>query len=270
MAGFLVDLPTFWAFAVVWVGAFATFMAYSLVRRRYVLRSDRRAIGRFFESGAAKPVLAMYHLEGERAATQAGILLLSPGHPSAGRRRTVRDTRPESDPLLAALRTAVHDAGGSGSVEEVMASPRFPAFSAQLRQAARRNLPARRTRDVPGQREAWAAVFGLFAVLVHGMGFYIRQPDANGLWFVIALAVHVPAAVWLAVADERTGQAQWPEFEALCERCVARARVRVRRPERAAGTDRARTSGWASDGGVGASSSCGGGGGCGGGCGGGI
>ncbi|MEV8395052.1 MULTISPECIES: hypothetical protein [unclassified Streptomyces] len=264
MAGFLADLPTFWAFAVVWVGAFTTFMAYSLVRLRYVLRRDRQAIGRFFESGAAKPVLAMYHLEGESAAIQAGILLLSPGHrPSRGRRRAARETRPESHPLLAALQTAVHDAGGSGSVEEVMASPRFPAFSGQLRQAARRNLPVRRKRDVPGQREAWAAVFGLFAVLVHGIGFHVRQPDANGLWFVIALAVHVPAAVWLAVADERTGQAQWPEFEALCERCVARARVRVRRPERAAGTDRTRTSGWANDGGVGASSSCGG-------CGGGI
>ncbi|MFE4912800.1 hypothetical protein ACFRCX_14850 [Streptomyces sp. NPDC056652] len=265
MAGFLTDLPTFWAFAVVWAGAFTTFMAYSLVRLRYVLRRDRQAIGRFVETGAAKPVLAMYHLEGERAATQAGILLLSPGHrPSGGRRRKARDTRPESDPLLAALHTAVHDTGGSGSVEEVMASPRFPAFSARLRQAARRDLPARRKRGVPGEREAWAAVSGLFAVLVHGIGFYIRQQDANGLWFVIALAVHVPAAVWLVIADDRTRQDQWPEFEALCERCVVRARVRVRRPERAADSDRTRTSGWANDGGVGASSSCGGG------CGGGI
>ncbi|MEV6425744.1 hypothetical protein [Streptomyces sp. NPDC051662] len=265
MTGFLTDLPTFWAFAVVWVGAFATFMAYSLVRLRYVLRRDRQVIGRFFETGAAKPVLAMYHLEGERAATQAGILLLSPRRrPSRGRHRTVRETRPESHPLLTTLQTAVHDAAGSGSVEEVMASPRFPAFSAQLRQAARRDLPARRTRNVPGEREAWAAVFGLFAVLVHGIGFYVRQPDANGLWFVIALAVHVPAAVWLAIADARMGQDQWPEFEALCERCVTGAQVRVRRPKRATGTDPARTSGWANDGGVGASSSCGGGG-CGGG-----
>ncbi|MEV4974613.1 hypothetical protein [Streptomyces scopuliridis] len=266
MTGFLRDLPTFWAFAVVWAGAFTTFMAYSLVRRRYVLRRDRQAIGRFFETGAAKPVLAMYHLEGERAAIQAGILLLSRRHRSSrGRRRTVRDTRPESDPLLAALQTAVHDAGGSGSVEEVMASPRFPAFSAQLRQAARRDLPARRTRDVPGAMAAWAAVFGLSAVLVYGIGFYIRQPDADGLWFVIALAVHVPAAVWLAIADVRVGQDQWPEFEALCERCVSQVQVRVHRPKRAAGTDPARTSGWANDGGVGAASSCGGGG-----CGGGI
>ncbi|MFD6341259.1 hypothetical protein [Streptomyces sp. NPDC060131] len=265
MAGFLGDLPTFWAFAVVWAGAFAAFMAYSLVRLRYVLRRDRQAIGRFFETGAATPVLAMYHLEGEHAATQAGILLLSPGHrPSGGRRRKVRDTRPESDPLLAALQTAVQDAGGSGSAEEVRASPRFPAFSTQLRQAARRDLPARRTRDVPGEREAWAAVFGLFAVLVYGIGFYVRQPDANGLWFVIALAVHVPAAIWIAIADERTGQDQWPEFEALCERCVTRAQVRVPRAKRAAGTDRAPATGWANDGGVGASSSCGGG------CGGGV
>ncbi|MFE4540946.1 hypothetical protein ACFRKB_38875 [Streptomyces scopuliridis] len=266
MTGFLAGLPTFWAFALVWAGAFTTFMAYSLVRLRYVLRRDRQAIGRFVETGAAKPVLAMYHLEGERAATQAGILLLSPGHrPSRGRRGKARDTRPESHPLLAALHTAVHDAGGNGSVEEVMASPRFPAFSTQLRQAARRDLPTRRTRDMPGAREAWAAVFGLFGVLVYGIGFYIRQPDANGLWFVIALAVHAPVAVWLAVADERAGEAQWPEFEALCERCVTRAQVRVLRPKRAAGTDPARTSGWANDGGVGASSSCGGGG-----CGGGI
>ncbi|MFD5752222.1 hypothetical protein [Streptomyces sp. NPDC127033] len=264
MTGFLVDLPAFWAFAVVWASAFASFMAYSLVRLRCVLRRDRQAIGRFFDTGAARPVLAMYHLEGERAAAQAGILLLSPGHRSSrGRRRRVREARPESHPLLAELRTAVRDAGGNGSVEEVMASPRFPAFSVQLRRTARRNLPTRRTCGVRGEREAWAVVFGLFAVVAYGIGFYVRQPGADGRWFVIALAVHVPAAVWLVIADSRTRQKQWPEFEALCERCVVRAQVRVQGPERAAGTDPSRTSGWANDGGVGASSSCGGG--CGGG-----
>ncbi|MFC8077829.1 hypothetical protein ACFUN8_20090 [Streptomyces sp. NPDC057307] len=264
--GFLTDLPTFWAFAVVWAGAFTTFVAYSLVRLRYVLRRDRQAIERFFETGAAKPVLAMYRLEGERAATQAGILLLSARpRSSRGRSRAVRESRPESHPLLAALRRAVHDAGGSGSVEEVRASGRFPAFSTQLRRTARRNLPARRTRDMPGEREGRAAVFGLFAVLLYGIGFYSRQPDAGGFWFVIALAVHVPVAGWLAIANGRAGEDQWPEFDALCERCVARTRVRAPRPKRVAVTEPARTSGWANDGGVGASSSCGGGG-----CGGGI
>ncbi|MFF8557188.1 hypothetical protein ACF058_30775 [Streptomyces sp. NPDC015501] len=39
----------------------------------------------------------------------------------------------------------------------------------------------RRTRDVPGARGAWAAVWGLFAVLILGIGFYTRQPDSDGL-----------------------------------------------------------------------------------------
>lgn len=264
MPGFLTDLPTFWAFAAVWVGAFTTFMAFSLVRLRYVLRRDRQAIGRFFETGGAKPVLAMYHLEGERAATQAGMLLLSAGPRSFhGRRRAIAEAGPETHHLLGSLQTAIDDAGGSGSLEEVRASSRFPAFRSQLRRTARRNLPVRRTRDVPGAREGWAAVCGLFAVLVLGVGFYARQPGAEGLWFMIALAVHVPVAIWLGVADGRRGPEQWPEFGALCERCVAEAGVRVLEPERVAGTGSAATSRWAHDGGVGASSSCGGG--CGGG-----
>ncbi|GLF95104.1 hypothetical protein [Streptomyces yaizuensis] len=268
LTGSLTELPAFWAFAVVWTGAFTAFMAYSLVRLRFLLRRDRRTIARFFEAGAARPVLAMYHLEGERAAAQAGILLLSPGHrPTRGRPGTERTAQPASHPLLAALHTAVQDAGGNGSIEEVRASPRYPAFSARLRQAARRDLPGRRTRDAPGVREARAAVAGLFAVLGYGIGFHVRQPDAGGFWFLIALAVHVPAAVWLAIADTRAGgRDQWPEFEALCERCVAEARVRVQEPGRAARTDTAPAGGRA-DGGVGASGSCGGG--CGG-CGGGI
>ncbi|MCI3223717.1 hypothetical protein GXP76_16295, partial [Streptomyces sp. NP-1717] len=236
MPGFLTDLPTFWAFAAVWAGAFTIFMAFSLVRLRHVLRRDRQAIGRFFETGVAKPVLAMYHLEGERAATQAGMLLLSAGPSSHGRRRAARKTRPETHPLLASLQTAVDQAGGSGSLEEVRASPRFPGFRSELRRTARRALPVRRTRDVPGKREGWAAVWGLFAVLVLGIGFYARLPDASGLWFVIALAVHVPVAVWLVMADARRGPDQWPEFDALCERCVAEAGVRVAEPGRIAGT----------------------------------
>ncbi|MFD3918505.1 hypothetical protein [Streptomyces sp. NPDC058595] len=104
---------------------------------------------------------------------------------------------------------------------------------------------------------------GVFAVLVLGIGFYARLPDAGGLWFMIALAVHVPVAVWLVMADARRGPDQWPEFDALCERCVAEAGVRVPEPGRIAGTGSAAASGWAGEGGVGASSSCGGG--CGGG-----
>ncbi|WP_255293235.1 hypothetical protein [Streptomyces niveus] len=259
------DLPTFWAFALVWVGGFTMFMACSLVRLRYALRRDRRAVGRFFETGAAKPVLAMYHLEGERAATQAGMLLLSAGPRSVcGLRRSVRETQPETHPLPASLRTAVDDAGESGTLEEVRASPRFPAFSFELRRTARRTLPTRRTGDVPGTREGWAAVCGLSAVLALGIGFYTREPDAGGFWFLIALAVHVPVVAWLAKADGLRGPERWPEFDALCARCVAEAGVRVPEPRRVAGTGSAPASGWAVDGGVGASSSCGGG------CGGGV
>ncbi|EGE39877.1 hypothetical protein SACT1_0485 [Streptomyces sp. ACT-1] len=259
MPGFLSDLPTFWAFAAVWGGAVAMFMVFSLVRLRFVLRRDRQAISRFFEAGEAMPLLAMHHLEGERAATYAGMLVLA----SEPRPRATGRTEVEAHPLLASLRTAVDDAGGSGTLAEVRASPRFPAFRSELRRAAARALPSHRTRDVPGAREGWAAVCGLIAVLALGVGFYGRQAGGSGPWFMIALAVHAPVAVWLFVADGRRGPDQWPEFTALCQRCVTEAGVRSPEPERAAGNGSPAASGWAGDGGVGASSSCGGG--CGGG-----
>ncbi|NEB97025.1 hypothetical protein G3I37_23430 [Streptomyces anulatus] len=259
MPGFLSDIPTFWAFAAVWVCAVAMFIVFSFVRLRFVLRRDRQAIARFFEAGGAMPVLAMYHLEGERAATYAGTLLLAAGP----RSQTTTRAEVEAHPLLASLRTAVESARGSGTLEEVRASSRFPAFRSELLRAARRGLPVHRTRDVPGVREGWAAVCGLVAVLALGVGFYGRQADGSGLWFMIALAVHVPVAVWLFVADGRRGPDQWPEFTALCQRCVTDAGVRAPGPERAAGTGSEAASGWAGDGGVGAASSCGGG--CGGG-----
>lgn len=258
MPGFLTDLPTFWAFAAVWVGAVAMFLVFSLARLRFVLRRDRQAIGRFFEAGDAMPVLAMYHLEGERAATYAGMLRLAAGP----RSRATAHAEVEPHPLLASLRTAVDDAVGGGTLEEVRASSRFPAFRSELRRAARRGLPVHRTRDVPGVREGWAAICGLVAVLALGIGFYGRQAGGSGLWFMIGLAVHVPVAVWLFVADGRRGPDQWPEFTALCRRCVTEAGVRAPGPGRTAGTGSTAASGWASGGGVGASSSCGG---CGGG-----
>ncbi|MFC8593184.1 hypothetical protein [Streptomyces atroolivaceus] len=277
MTGFLAGLPAFWAFAVIWVGAFTVFVSCSLLRLGYLLRRDRRAVGRFFETGAAMPVLAAYRLAGEREATRTGILVLARRHRRPpGRRRVRREARPEPDPLLAALRAAVRDAGGSGPVEDVMASSRFPAFSSRLRKAARRNLPRRRMRYEPDHVAAWAAVLGFFAVFVYGIGVYVRQPDSSGLWFLIALVVHAPVAAWIGMADRRSGRHQWPEFDALCERCVAQEQARAPRPKQAAdvrptGTTsvpesgQGRTSSWANDGGVGATSSCGGGG-----CGGGI
>ncbi|GLF95197.1 DUF6192 family protein [Streptomyces yaizuensis] len=66
-------LPAFWAFVVVWAGAFTVFVACSLVRLRMLLRRDRQAIARFSGTGAVQPVRAIFHLEGERAAAQAGI-----------------------------------------------------------------------------------------------------------------------------------------------------------------------------------------------------
>ncbi|WP_326620893.1 hypothetical protein OHA57_37045 [Streptomyces anulatus] len=259
MPGFLSDVPTFWAFAAVWVGAVAMFMVFSLVRLGLVLRRDRQAIGRFFEAGGAMPVLALYHLGGERAATYAGMQLLAAGP----RSRATAHAEVQEHPLLASLRTAADSARGSGTLEEVRASSRFPAFRSELRRAARRGLPAHRTRGVPGVREGWAAVCGLVAVLALGVGFYGRQAGGSGLWFMIALAVHVPVAVWLFVADGRREPDQWPEFTALCQRCATEAGVRASGPERAAGTGSTAASGWAGDGGVGASGSCGGG--CGGG-----
>ncbi|MEU3205808.1 hypothetical protein ABZ702_18405 [Streptomyces cyaneofuscatus] len=111
---------------------------------------------------------------------------------------------------------------------------------------------------------------------MYGIGFYIQRPDASGSWFMIALAVHAPAGIWIGMTDGQGGlfaAPQWPEFDALCRRLVekeeARAplqfrieRVETERPAKPA------ASGWAGDGGVGASSSCGGG--SGGGCGGGV
>ncbi|WP_329160942.1 hypothetical protein OHA63_30610 [Streptomyces anulatus] len=58
---------------------------------------------------------------------------------------------------------------------------------------------------MPGVREGWAAVCGLVAVLALGVVFYGRQAGGSGLWFMIALAVHVPVALWLFVADGRRG-----------------------------------------------------------------
>lgn len=109
MPGFLSDLPTFFAFAAVWVGAVAVFMVFSSVRLRFLLRRDRQAIGSFFEAGGAMPVLAMQHLEGERAATYAGMLLLRAGP----RPRAAAHAEVEPHPLLTSLRTAVDDEGAA-------------------------------------------------------------------------------------------------------------------------------------------------------------
>ncbi|MEV8453094.1 hypothetical protein AB0467_12390 [Streptomyces sp. NPDC052095] len=89
-------------------------------------------------------------------------------------------------------------------------------------------------------------------------GFYTRQPGSDGLWFVIALAMHVPVVVWSDAADGWRRPEQWPEFEALCVRCVAEASVHVPGPEQVSGAGSADISHWANDGGVGAASSCGG------------
>ncbi|MFD3517421.1 hypothetical protein [Streptomyces sp. NPDC058657] len=276
MVDLLRGLPAFEAFALVWVSAFTVFMTCSLLRLAFSLRRDRQAIGRFLGTGAAMPVLAAYYLAGEQAATRTGILVLSrlQGPSPHG-----RQPRPELPPLLAALQEAVRDAARADPAEEVMASPRFPTFRTRLREAAQSELPGRRTRYVPDRAASWAALFGLCAVVVYGIGFYVRQPDGSGLWFLIALTAHTPAGIWLGMTDGRSGRydaPRWPEFDALCERRVAEEEARVPRPEKPAPTDTrpptpppqrpgpSRTSGWANDGGVGATSSCGGG------CGGGV
>ncbi|GHH56584.1 hypothetical protein GCM10018773_62760 [Streptomyces candidus] len=248
----------------------------SLLRLRFSLRRDRQAIGRFFGAGAAMPVLAAYYLAGEQAATRTGILVLCR---LQGASHCGRQPGPELHPLLAALQEAVRDAGRADTAEAVMASPRFAAFRTRLREAAQRELPARRTRYMPDRAASWSALFGLCAVVVYGIGFHVRQPDASGVWFLSALVAHAPAGIWLGMTDGQGGRYAaplWPEFDALCVRRVAEEEARVPRPEQPAPTDTrpqtlpaqrpnpARTSGWANDGGVGATGSCGGG------CGGGV
>ncbi|MEW1610492.1 MULTISPECIES: hypothetical protein [unclassified Streptomyces] len=290
MADFLADLPVYAAFAVIWGSAFTVLMAGSLLRLGYTLKRDRWAMRRFFEAGASAPVLAAYHLGGEREAARTGVLVLARRQRRSRVRRRARKearnaVRPDPDPVLAALQTAVRDAGGADVVERVMEAPGFRTFIALLRRTARRGLPVRRVRYVPDRAAAWAAVGALVAVLAYGIGHYVRQPDPSGAWLLVVVAAHVPAGIWIGATARQGGRyaaPQWPEFDALCERLVDKERARGPRPKRAAGADarpagtapaerpgQARTSGWANDGGVGATSSCGGGGGCGG-CGGGV
>ncbi|MFF2534972.1 hypothetical protein [Streptomyces cyaneofuscatus] len=281
MIDFLAGLPAFTAFAVVWGSAFGLFMTCSLLRLGYELQRDRVVMRRFLGAGADAPVLAAYHLKGEAAATRTGMLVLARRHGHSPERERRARSRPE--PLLAALRTPVREAAQAGeahSVRRVRASDGYPAFRSGLREAAQHRLPRRRTRYVLDRVAAWAAVFGLAAVLVYGIGFYIRRPDASGLWFLIALAAHAPAGIWIGMTDGQGGRfaaPQWPEFVALCRRLVEKEEARAPLPLRIQMVEADRpakpaASGWAGDGGVGASSSCGGGsgGGCGGGCGGGV
>ncbi|MFE3721406.1 hypothetical protein [Streptomyces cyaneofuscatus] len=277
MIDFLAGLPAFTAFAVVWGSAFGLFMTCSLLRLGYELQRDRVVMRRFLGAGADAPVLAAYHLKGEAAATRTGMLVLARRHGHSRERERRARSRPE--PLLAALRTPVREAAEAGeahSVRRVRASDGYPAFRSELREAAEHRLPRRRTRCVLDRVAAWAAVFGLAAVLVYGIGFYVQRPDASGFWFLIALAAHAPAGIWIGMTDGQGGRfaaPQWPEFDALCRRLVEKEEARAPlqfRIERVETEHPAKppASGWAGDGGVGASSSCGGG--SGGGCGGGV